>query len=227
MKVIAISDLHGILPEIIEPAEIMVIAGDIVPLSIQFNKLESKIWFEEVFAEWIKELPVDRVYMVAGNHDAYFEGISSLQLEDFISSCNFKLVYLRNESIIHTCDDGNQVTIFGTPYCHIFGKWPFMREELYMVDKFKDIPDKCDIIISHDPPFNVSDADKILQSTKWSSTNHLGNIPLSNRLNEIDYKIVFCGHIHSGDHNLVNKVVNVSICDENYNETYKPFYIDL
>jgi hypothetical protein len=40
MKTIAISDLHGLLPEIVEPADIMFICGDISPLHIQFNKPE-------------------------------------------------------------------------------------------------------------------------------------------------------------------------------------------
>ena len=42
MKVTAISDLHGNLPIIDKPAEIMLIAGDVIPFNIQFNKYESK-----------------------------------------------------------------------------------------------------------------------------------------------------------------------------------------
>lgn len=38
MKIIAISDLHGDLPVIDVKANIAVVAGDISPLHIQFNK---------------------------------------------------------------------------------------------------------------------------------------------------------------------------------------------
>ena len=69
LKISAISDLHGYLPKIDEPADIMLIAGDIMPFEIQFNKLEGKRWLENDFAEWIKELPMEEVYMVAGNHE--------------------------------------------------------------------------------------------------------------------------------------------------------------
>jgi len=72
LKIVAISDLHGELPEIIMPADIMLLVGDIVPLNIQFNKAKSKKWFETEFAYWIKSLPVDKVYMVAGNHKIKF-----------------------------------------------------------------------------------------------------------------------------------------------------------
>lgn len=226
-QIVAISDLHGYLPEITKPAEIMLIAGDIFPLNIQFNMSECNKWIETEFAPWVISLPVETVFLVAGNHDAWFERLTDIKLLEFLNICNYKVVYLKNESCEYSFDNLTKVTIFGTPYCHIFGRWPFMREESYMIERFKEIPDKCDIIISHDPPYDISDADKILQSTKFTSINHLGNIPLANRLSEIDYKLVVCGHIHSGDHNIVNKIVNVSLKDENYEPVYEPFYYNL
>lgn len=68
LKVMALSDLHGFLPEVTEAADIAIIAGDISPVDIQFNKPAMKIWMETKFAEWVKSLPVDRVFLVAGNH---------------------------------------------------------------------------------------------------------------------------------------------------------------
>ena len=228
LKIVAISDLHGILPQITEPADIMLIAGDIVPLNIQFNKSESKKWFEETFAEWIQKLPVDKVYMVAGNHDAWFEGISSPQLNSFIKACHYKVTYLKNETVSHLLDDGTEIKIFGTPYCKIFGSWPFMRLDSYLTEKFKEIPNDCDIIISHDPPFNISLADCILgRPYEKGKPPHVGNIVLADRLKDINYKLLVCGHIHSGDHNLTNNIVNVSIVDENYELNYSPFYTEL
>jgi len=228
-KIIAISDLHGLLPEIIEPADIMLIAGDISPLNIQFNKFECKKWFEGPFAEWINKAPVEDVYMVAGNHDGYFEGINKINIGLLRQATNFKLKYLCNDTIIYRNNDGEPIKIFGTPYCHIFGNWPFMRSEEYMEKKFEQIPNDVDIIISHDPPFGISDADMILQDTRNTgrSLTHLGNIPLTNRIKDLNFKLLVCGHIHSGDHNLVNNVVNVSYVDEHYEGTYPIFYTEI
>jgi len=232
LKIVAISDLHGYLPEIIESADIMLIAGDISPLNIQFNKPEIKKWLETEFAYWIKSLPVDKVYLIAGNHDAYFEGINSLNIAALKEQCDFKLIYLENNYIIHR-HDGEEFRIFGTPYCHIFGSWPFMREDLYMEKKFLAIPEECDIIISHDPPYNIGKVDQILESTRWNrgTPESVGNPPLAKQLAKTKFKLLVCGHIHSGDHNIFEfnggKVVNVSIKNENYQPIYEPFYITI
>lgn len=229
LKIAAVSDLHGNLPELPEPAEILLLAGDIVPLNIQFNKLASKEWFEGPFAEWIKALPVESVFMVAGNHDAYFENISKTNLGLFKEATNFKLKYLKNTTLVHHSKDGIPVKIFGTPYCHRFGTWPFMRDEEYMEEKFKEIPDDVDIIISHDPPFALSDADVILEDLRQLGRGgvHLGNIPLGERIRCLDFKLLVCGHIHSGDHNLVNRIANVSYVNENYSGEYPIFYTEI
>ena len=232
IKICAISDLHGYLPKI-EPVDILLIAGDISPLDIQFNKEMMKKWLTGPFANWIKELPLDKVYLTAGNHDAYFEGLNQIQLDEFRTKCDFKLVYLENNHIIHKHED-KEYKIFGTPYCHIFGNWPFMRTDEYMEEKFKEIPDKCDIIISHDPPYAVGQVDMILGERRWSNEipSSVGNIPLSNRLVDVDFKLLVCGHIHTGDHrpfkdNLSGQVVNVSLKNEKYNVEYEPFYIEI
>jgi len=232
LKICALSDLHGYLPEITEPADIMLLAGDVIPLKIQFNKPASKTWLETEFAYWIKGLPVDKVYMVAGNHDAYFEGINQMQLAAFKQACDFKLIYLKNDWIIHR-HEGYSIKIFGTPYCHIFGNWPFMRTDEYMEEKFKAIPDEVDIIISHDPPYGICQVDQILEITRWSneSLRHCGNPPLAKRLSEIKCSLLVCGHIHSGDHDPFDYngciIANVSALNENYKLHYEPFYYEL
>ena len=69
MKLIAISDLHGYLPTIEEQADIMLIAGDISPLNIQGTRVLMREWIEDEFIPWINELKVEKVFLVAGNHE--------------------------------------------------------------------------------------------------------------------------------------------------------------
>lgn len=228
IKIVASSDFHGHLPEIIDPADIMLIAGDIVPLDIQFNKPKSKKWFETTFANWIEKIPVEHVFIVAGNHDAYFEHIAERNLSDLRIACKGKLTYLLNETKIYIDNEGSSWTIFGTPYCKEFGTWPFMRNESNLKDYFKKIPSKVDIIVSHDPPFAYGDIDIILEDDTrlWE---HIGNKPLAEKLFNVQYKLLVTGHIHSGNHrfNEYYKSVNVSYLNERYSPCYSPFYIEL
>jgi len=229
IKIAAISDLHGMLPTIEESADILLIAGDVIPLAIQFNKVESMKWFETTFAEWILSVPVEDVYMVAGNHDAYLESANKTKIGKILQATNFKLHYLENTDIVYRNCDGVEFKIFGTPYCHRYGTWPFMRDDEYMEEKFKQIPEDVDIIISHDPPYGLCDADVILEDTRnlGRGLQHLGNVPLAQRIVNIPYKLHVCGHIHSGDHNLVRNTANVSLCNENYSGVYPVFYTEI
>lgn len=54
-KICALSDLHGHLPKI-EPCELVLLAGDIVPLNIQFDNAASTLWFLDEFTKWIDSL---------------------------------------------------------------------------------------------------------------------------------------------------------------------------
>ncbi len=232
LNLVAISDLHGYLPTDIKPSDIMLIAGDISPLDMQFNKPKMKKWVENEFAEWVNSLPVEKVYLIAGNHDGYFSGINPMNLSELKVKCNFKLIYLENSWCVHR-HNGYEFKIFGTPYCHIFGGgWPFMVSDEYMKELFKEIPDVVDIIISHDPPFGVGDVDVVLNNPRHRGMGeHLGNKPLRKRLEEIKFSLLVSGHIHSGQKQLVSfnggQCVNVSIKDERYNPTYEPFYYGL
>lgn len=226
MKIVAISDLHGYFPSIEFPSDILIIAGDIVPLLYQMDMLESKRWFENDFAEWIKSLPVEEVIMIPGNHDFYFENILESNLSSLRVACHGKLKILLHQKYTYIDNNGKNWLIFGTPYCHYFGNWAFERDDAKLKDLFKEIPDNVDIIISHDPPFNFGDCD--INYDKFYQ-GHLGNRPLAERLKSVNYKILFCGHIHSGSHQLNRtfNTINVSLKDEKYKVAYLPFYIEL
>jgi Icc-related predicted phosphoesterase len=226
IKILALSDLHGVLPEISQPADVAIIAGDIVPLELQNNMQHSKWWFENEFAAWIETIPAKKVFFVAGNHDFYLEKIKKSELSNLYKITKNKLKYLMNENTIYIDDKNVSWSIFGTPYCSKLLNWPFGRKDSALVDKYKKIPNKVDIIISHDAPFAYGDIDIISSKPQ---VGHIGNEPLAARLDATDYKLLVCGHIHTGDHkfNEQYKTVNVSILNEGYTQGYEPTYITI
>jgi len=231
LRISATSDLHGYFPKI-QPCDLLFICGDISPTNIQFNKPKMKAWLEEEFSQWLNTIDVEVIYLIAGNHDGYFEGLSAPSLEALLNKISPKLKYLKNETATYLSNSGISYTIFGTPYCHIFGNWPFMRDEHYLEKKFAQIPDQVDFILTHDTPYGVGLQDVILNTYRHKGFyQHVGNIPLKLRLEQISYKWLFHGHIHSSDHEATEfgtgSVVNVSYVNELYAPEYEPFYLEI
>lgn len=232
MKIAVISDLHGYLPiypskywEGIEECEILLICGDILPLHCQSKMIESRLWLIEEFKPWAESLPVEQVYFIAGNHDFWFER-NDLTVHQIFSSHD-RVRYLKNEYTDYiSTQDSKVYRIFGTPYCKIFGNWAFMRDNEFLAQKYNEIPENIDIFISHDAP-KISDVGMIKEGN-WSGTD-AGNPVLAKYILEKKPKYAFCGHIHSGNHELQEiegiKFANTSVVNEHYDLFYKPLIV--
>lgn len=226
MKICAISDLHGYLPEL-KSCELVLICGDSVPLEYQASSKKTKKWYDTTFRKWAGELPCDKVLFIAGNHELHFPGKKIIY--ESLFSKDDKITYLCHSEYIHKSKDGKEYKIFGTPYCKQFMNWAFMypNEELEKI--FKNIPNDLDILISHDNPYGYGDI--VLQECPWADGSHIGNIPLAKAIEEKQPKYQFNGHLHSCDHSLImignTKHYNCSIKDEQYNPVYEPLYLDV
>ena len=73
MRIVALSDQHGYLPEI-PPCDLLIIAGDVCPdrfgpsLARDVPELR-KAWFDETALPWIATAPATRTILTWGNHD--------------------------------------------------------------------------------------------------------------------------------------------------------------
>ena len=234
MKIAVVSDLHGMLPlypskywEGLEEGELLLICGDILPLHCQSNAIESRIWLTVEFKPWAASLPVEQVYFIAGNHDFWFER-NDLTAHQIFSSHD-KVRYLRNEYVDYlSTQDAKVYRIFGTPYCHIFGNWAFMRDEETLAKKFNQIPGNVDILISHDAPYGTSD---ICFEGFAASKGHIGCPELRDAIIEKKPSYCFHGHLHTSNHEEEileeTRVYNTSILNEQYDFVYNPLIIEL
>lgn len=226
MKVCVTSDLHGFLPEI-EPCELLLICGDIVNLSYQRYSKSCKRWYTKVFQPWIDTLSCDKVLFIPGNHEVGVEGHED-EYRKLFSSTN-KATILLHDYYEYLSNDGIIYKIFGTPYCKIFGNWAFMRTNSDLKEKFSEIPEGLDILLTHDVAYGY--ADQSLQDTGWGTEEHFGTVELRDAILEKKPKYHFSGHIHTADHNPImignTKHYNVSYVDETYTPTFKPLYIEI
>lgn len=234
MKILATSDLHGNLPLIEEPFDLMLIAGDIAPAHSHYYAFQFE-WLMNDFVEWVNSLPMNNIWskviLVPGNHDYMLERISHPQIFEFEHKCNGRLKFLRHDMYefeFPVSDGLDSLTIFGTPYCSIFGHWAFMLNDEALDKKFSQIPEGVDILVSHDSP-NVGKIGAILEGP-WKN-DETGNKVLARHIERVHPKLFVSGHFHSGNHELQTifdgvKAANVSYVNEDYYPTYPPLILE-
>lgn len=230
----ATSDIHGLLDGIQDVCssrnvDILVIAGDIEPADL-FTRTTD--WFERKFFPLIANLKCE-VVAIPGNHDFFLSSkYAAIKHGEYaLVPNNFHLLIDEGITI-------NGIRFYGTPWVpYIDGRWCFEGEDKDLADRFLQMPQKVDVLIAHSPPYIRHKS--IDQSCDYPREHrrHFGSSSLSNVIEARAPKIVFCGHIHSGDHNrttmmsgiedsIVN-IWNVSRVNESYNIAYKIKVLEL
>lgn len=232
-KILALSDLHGQLPEINSSFDLMLLGGDLVELYSQSSKLATKEWYEICFSDWINTLPFEnedsKVLWIAGNHEVAFEKLriaGRIELARLVNErTNGRAIYLEDELY-----NFHGITIYGTPWCRIFGNWAFMKNCDSLKEIYSKIPENIDILLTHDAPYGTSDLCFGWQA--WGRTPvHIGNEPLRDIILEKNPHWNLHGHLHSSNHNEEilgsTSVYNVSLLDEEYNQAYPPLQLEI
>ena len=118
---VALSDLHGKLPKIDSPFDLMLIVGDAIDLYCQRYVRDTEDWYLGEFVDWVNLLPFkdeqSKVILIAGNHDVGLEKMPQSNKELFLialrNRSNHRIIYLENELYNFHCN-GEQISIFGT-----------------------------------------------------------------------------------------------------------------
>lgn len=198
MKIVAISDTHNRhweLPEL-PLGDILIHAGD---ASNRGSKKEL-----DNFIIWLKLQAVkyEHVIFIAGNHDFGMDRgrILYSELPD-------NVYYLQDSGV-----EIEGIKFWGTPWTPIFKDWAYMLSELELSERFAEIPEETQVLISHGPPDTILD--------KNSSGDYCGSESLFNRVKQLpNLKICVFGHIHEayGHEKIANvDFYNLSILNQRY-----------
>ena len=221
MRIVCISDTHGLHPKMKHPlpeGDILIHAGDCTNVGKEHEIGEFITWFKNIEG-------FQKKIFIAGNHDFGFERkgawLPGLIDKDMLN--NFNCVYLEDqEFLIEHPDLSRPLKVYGSPWQPRFYDWAFNvdRDKIHVY--WEKIPRDSDIIITHGPVYGMLDLAPI--------GGRVGCNSLRFHVEQIKPKLHVSGHIHCGygvelDDNTI--YVNASICDEKYRPINKPIIIDI
>lgn len=203
IRVVATGDWHGSLPADLPAGDVLVVAGDLLPVWDHSLRYQER-WTKHTLVPLLADLPYAHVVFVAGNHDFLF-----MQFGDELRAMLPDNVhYLVDESV--TLDG---IKFHGSPWSNRFGEWAFMLDETELAAKWALIADDTDVLIVHGPPFGACDL-----TVRWGNKN-VGSKTLRERLVALRIPVLITGHIHEGygtDRIGATVVENVSLMNEDY-----------
>ena len=214
MKITFISDTHTKHSQLNLPGgDILIHAGDLMNSGYSENDVI-------VFLDWFEEQSYTHKIFIAGNHDRMFENEPDEIMKFLEVSSEYGVTYLQDSEIII---DG--VKIYGSPWQPEFYNWAFNlpRCGWELEQKWKDIPEDTDILVTHGPPQGYLDT----SGPPYNQPN-LGCELLRVRVDELKPKIHTFGHIHGGSGYKTNghtHFINASVLGEDYKLTCDGYII--
>ena len=246
LKIVGISDIHGLLPELPE-CDVVCCAGDISPLEYQTDQTQMLGWFYLVFLPWVESLPCKKFLLCAGNHDFFLQNIHRRLIDSYDGTVRYTwrspgdvtkklfpgMLKGKYNKFVYLCDSSFEYEgkrFYGTPWIADLSRWAFYLDNDSLMEKYKNIPKKCDVIITHMPP-KIEGLGEVIQEGCFNTGTDYGSQELAEVLKTRDFKYALCGHTHSGQHLPVDldgkKLVNVSLKNEDYKENYYPFEFEI
>lgn len=212
MKIVAMSDMHGQLPRAIPACDLLLIAGDIAPITNHDLEFQ-RGWLNDEFRSWLKQVPARKIIGIAGNHDFIFE-----RLPEAVPQ-NLQWTYLQDSG---TTWEG--LRIWGTPWQPWFFDWAFNGYPEKLQKQWALIPNDTDILLVHGPPRGYGDG-----VPEEDGVRLCGCPYLLETIKRIGPRLVVFGHIHEGRGEWQlgpTKLANVTLLDERYRAVYQPVVFD-
>lgn len=248
IKVTAISDLHGYLPyyKDIPECDVVCICGDIMPLEIQRCMISSIAWLCGTFFPWCESLRCKKVLFTWGNHDFIGQYLhynmnvhGKYEYNSPLSRSAVKVMkklmkdsWCGKITLLHDSQYEYKGYVFwGSAWCPDLSNWAFYGDSVKLKEKFSQIPNDTDILLTHCPPA-IENFGTVLQNGTFNYMADYGCQELRDAVLKKKPKYHLFGHVHSGMHSMIKcgdtTFCNVSLNDENYRINYniREFVID-
>jgi Icc-related predicted phosphoesterase len=169
------------------------------------------------FLKWFSKQKYEHKVFIAGNHDWIFERNPARAQE--ILSEYLDVIYLQDNSV-----ELEGLKIYGSPWQPAFHNWAFNlpRNGEALDEKWAQIPEDVDILVTHGPPFET------LDYVIWSQSS-VGCERMAKHIPRIKPMIHAFGHIHGAgtSENNYTFSINASVLNEKYDYTFKPTVVEV
>lgn len=190
MKIVAVADLHGRLPDI-PPCDVLILAGDTAPdfiapgpmrrgIDADYARVRQWEWLDASFRAWEAKQPAKYIFKTPGNHDWFQKLPDGLRTRLLIDE----------SATVPDEDTGVDVTLYGTPWVPPCGDWNYQAGRSLRQGIFDEIPAAVDILIAHSPAHMVGD--------RCHSGDRIGCSELRAAIQRKRPRAVFFGHCHEG-----------------------------
>ena len=216
MKITFISDTHGKHAELTDKLP----GGDVLIHSGDFMRGGYEEGEAIDFFDWLEHDVTGYKYkiFIAGNHDRLFENEpeQAIKLKDAYAPST---IYLQDSSF-----KIEGIKFYGSPWTPAFNNWAFNveRDSNEIEEKWNEIPDDTDILITHGPPLGI------LDYTPYGGD--VGCERMISKVLEIQPLIHVFGHVHSSyghKYNDTTDFINASNLNDNYKLVNEPVNIIL
>ncbi|MGV3656308.1 MAG: metallophosphatase domain-containing protein [Chitinophagaceae bacterium] len=208
MKFVAISDTHCRHKSLKLPkGDVLLHAGDVT--------YKGERWEVMDFLDWFGKQNYTYKIFIAGNHDFYFEKISSAAMQAVLPK---EVIYLNDSGITI-----NNINVWGTPVTPWYYNWAFNRPRGTAINRhWQLIPADTDVLITHGPPYGLLD-------TVINGRN-TGDKDLRKRVEALKPKVHLFGHIHESygvEKRGETKFINATVLNESYELVNPPVVFEL
>ena len=131
MRIVALSDQHGFLPDI-PPCDLLIVAGDVCPdrfgpFMARHEPHHQKAWFDHTARQWLSSGPATHKILTWGNHDWCGQACSFRSDSPEHARSTDMQILVDEETTVPVLGAG-QISVWAIPWSNTFLQWAFMKE---------------------------------------------------------------------------------------------------
>lgn len=231
MRIVALSDQHGHLPEV-PPCDLLLVGGDVCPDHVDGvfageDPGRQQAWFEAHARPWLTNAPAAHKILTWGNHDWCGQACRLDEPPPPPASSPALQIVVDALIRVPTATTGRSLSVWATPWSREFGRWAFMKSPAELTALYSGIPEGIDILVSHQPPLGYGDR---YNHPGSGDVEHLGSPELLAAIARVRPGLVVCGHLHAGYGGFVYDGIpiwNVSVVNDDYHLVRPATVIDV